>query len=72
MKFGLSFAENAIFGNKYFVTNFVVVVDTARILSSGIAICQWLPMISNLCPVGHERYVEEHITSENGRTWQGF
>ena len=72
MKPGLSFAEDAIFGNEYFVTDFVVVVNPAGVLPSGITICQWLPVISNFCPVGHERYVKEHITSENGRTRRGF
>jgi hypothetical protein len=40
VKFGLSFAEDAIFGDEYFVTNLVVVVDQAGILPSGITIRQ--------------------------------
>ena len=34
MKFGLCFAEDAIFGYKYLITNFVIVVYTARIFPS--------------------------------------
>ena len=64
MKSGLSFAEDAIFGNEYSVTDFVVVVNPAGIFPSGITICQWLPVISNLFPGGHEQNVKEHILSK--------
>ncbi len=72
MKFGLCFVEDAIFGYKYFVTDFVVLVNLAGVLPSGITISQWLPVISNFRPVGHEWYVKEHILSEDGHTRLGF
>ncbi len=71
VKFGLCFAEDAI-GSKYFVTNFVTVVNPAGILPGSITTSQWLPVISNLCPVSHEWYIEEHILSEDGRAWWGI
>ena len=40
MKSGLSFAEDAIFGNEYSVTDFVIVVNPAGIFLGGVTICQ--------------------------------
>jgi hypothetical protein len=68
-KFGLRFAEYTIFNNEYLITDFVIIIDASFVLGLVITICQLLSMFSNSMPVGHERNVEEHISSKDGSAW---
>ena len=39
IEFGLCFAEDAIFGNEYFVANFAIVIDATFLLALVATIC---------------------------------
>jgi hypothetical protein len=61
VKFGLCFVEDAIFGNKYFVTNMVIVVNTPGDFPGYDLLV--IACDLQFSPVSHEQYVKEHISS---------
>ena len=69
---GLCFAEYTVLTDEYFVTDFVIVVNTFAIFTFVTAISLVLPIVSNFVPVSYERNVEEHVSSEYSCTWWGF
>jgi len=61
---GLCFAEYTILTDLYFVTDFVIVVNTFVIFTYVTAISLVFPIVSNFMSVSYERNVEEHVSSE--------
>ncbi len=66
------FVEDTFFLNKYFISNFMIVVNTSIVLALVAKISQWLPVFSNLMPVSYKWNVKEHVSSKNSGAWWGF
>jgi len=60
----LCFVEDTVFSYKYFITNFIIVVNPFVIFTRVTAISLALPVVSNLFPASYEQNVEEHVSSE--------
>ncbi len=54
---------------RYFIANFVILINTFFVFAVVIAISHALPKFSNLFPVSYERHVKEHVASKNCCTW---
>ncbi len=55
------FAEDTFFCQQYFVTNFIIIINSLDIYACCDKIGLALPVISYFIPVGYERNVEEHV-----------
>ena len=62
---GLCFAEDTIFFNQYFVTNFVIVVHAVFVFTCVSVIGQCLSLFSYFVLVCNEWNVEEHVSSKD-------
>ncbi len=54
LTYRLSVAEDTFFPQQYFLTNFIIIVNSALVFMGIIKICQSLPTFSNLLPVSYE------------------
>ncbi len=65
-------AEDTFFPQQYFLTDHIIIINSALVFTGIVKICQSLSMFCIFLPVSYERNVEQHISSKYCCTWKGF
>ncbi len=64
--------EDTFFPQQHFLTNLVILINSAFVFMGIVKIGQSLPMFSNFLPVSYEQNVKQHISSKYCCNWGGF